>query len=63
MVFITTIFFPILVLLNGIANVKELWIELKKLYNQKKYGGFVSDYVPSNTKKYDEIMSIIKTVK
>lgn len=55
-----TIFFPIVVLLNGIANFKECCTEMKKLYNQKKYGYFISDYIHSGTETYEQIKNLIQ---
>lgn len=57
---LTTILFPILVILHGVINYKEAWKELIGLYNQKKLGSFSGDSVQSGSEKYMEIMSIIK---
>ena len=59
-IILNTIFFPIVVLLNGIVNFKECCIEMKKLYNQKKYGYFISDYIYSGTETYEQIKNLIQ---
>jgi hypothetical protein len=58
-ILLTTILFPIFILLHGITNIKEIWKELLELYNQKETGSFVSDFVPKNSNTYDQIMNII----
>ena len=57
-VLFATLTFPVVVLLNGIANVKELWKELTDLYNQKETGSFDSDSVRGD--RYEKIMKLIK---
>jgi hypothetical protein len=54
-----TFIFPIILLLEGIVNIKEITGEYKGLYNQKKYGSFCSDSIPSNTDIYKNIINII----
>lgn len=56
---ITTVLFPIIVLLNGVVNYKEAWSELKSLYKQKESGSFSGDSVQSGSKEYIEIVNII----
>jgi hypothetical protein len=53
------IIFPIILLLDGIANIKEIIEEYKSMCNQKKYGSFCSNSIPSNTDTYKEIINII----
>lgn len=60
-IILATILFPIWVLLNGLVNIKETWIELIKLYNQKKYGSFGGDDVSNGSETYDKIMKIISS--
>jgi hypothetical protein len=58
-IILNTIMFPISVLLNGIINIKECWLDLKKSYNQKKYGSFSSDSIYNSSDIYKKIMDII----
>lgn len=60
---INTILFPLIVLVNGIGNIKEIIDDFKRLYNEKKYGSFTSDHVWSVTEKYNQIMEIINKQK
>ena len=53
-----TLTFPVVVLLNGVANFKEIWKELTDLYNQKETGSFDSDSVRGD--RYEKIMKLIK---
>lgn len=41
---ILTLFFPIILLLGGIAN-KKMYKDFLKMWNQKKYGAYTDDYV------------------
>lgn len=54
-----TLLFPVSVLLYGIMNFKECWLDLKKTYNQKKYGSFSSDSIPNGSDIYKKIIDII----
>lgn len=54
-----TILFPFMLLIHGVVNYKEIIGEYKELYNEKKYGSFVSDHASKGTEKYKEIMKII----
>jgi hypothetical protein len=56
---LTVIVFPIIVLINGFGNIKEIIREYRDAFNQKKYGNFISDTVWSNTETYNKIMKII----
>jgi len=60
---LSTLLFPVSILLTGIINIKECWQDLQKMYNQKKYGAFSADQIESDTDRYDQIMEIIKIVK
>lgn len=44
-----TILFPVYLLLYGISNFNDLIKEIKRGYNQKKYGSFVSDSITSGS--------------
>lgn len=55
-----TIMFPIIVLINGFGNMKEIVNEFKGLYQSKRYGGFSSDSVWHESEIYNKIMKIIK---
>lgn len=59
-IILTTLLFPVIVLLHGLVNFKEAWRDLKRLYKQKQSGSFVGDSVSNSSEKYDEIMEIIK---
>jgi hypothetical protein len=59
-VLLYTIFFPIVVLLAGLMNIKEAWRELIILYKQKEKGSFVSDNASSKSEIYQKVMKIIK---
>lgn len=58
-IILQTIMFPILVLLEGLGDIKQIIEEYKKLYNQKKYGSFRGDNIWSDSDKYKEIMNLI----
>jgi len=48
---------------NWKSNIKETISDYKELFNQKKYGSFVSDSVYKDKNKeclYEEIMKVIK---
>lgn len=55
-----TLFFPIAIIFEGLINIKEAWMDLKKLYNQKEYGSFVSEHVWKKEQKYKQIMDIVE---
>ena len=58
-----TLAFPILLIYHGLSNIKETISDYKELFNQKKYGSFVSDSVYKDKNKeclYEEIMKVIK---
>jgi hypothetical protein len=62
-IILVTVLFPINLLLYGLKDINEIIEEYKKMYNQKKYGSFVSDSIWSNTDTYKEIISIINNKK
>lgn len=63
-IILNTLFFPITILVHGLINTKECWLDLKKSYNQKKYGTFSSDDINNNKSDiYNQILNIIKTNK
>ncbi|OMD76872.1 MULTISPECIES: hypothetical protein [Paenibacillus] len=53
------ILYPILVLMAGFSNFKDLNRDLKRLFNEKKYGSFVEDWITKNTEQYKEIIRLI----
>lgn len=57
---ILTLAFPIMIIIHGFGNLKELIDEYKRLYREKKYGSFVSDHISKGSLKYDDIMYAIK---
>jgi len=60
---LSTILFPLLlsmtVIMEGLKNIKEIIIEYKELYNQKKYGSFSTDSIEKNSDIYNEVMKLI----
>jgi hypothetical protein len=59
-ILVSTVLFPVTVLLNGLMNYKECWEDLKKMYNQKEYGSFSGDHISNGTDTYNKIMEMIK---
>lgn len=59
MVIVNTLFFPFVVIYGGLGNWGKIIEEYKKLFNQKKYGNFVSDLISKKSITYDRIMEII----
>lgn len=59
-VLLNTIMFPLTVLVEGLGDIKEIIKDIKSLFNQKKYGSFISNGIWSNTDLYDDVMKIIK---
>lgn len=57
---LTTVLFPISLILYGLTSYKELHHEMKRLYHQKKYGSFVSEYIHKDEKTFDDIMKLIQ---
>ena len=57
-VFMSTIIFPAVVLLNGLANFKDIWKELRDLYKQKESGTYIIDRFRGE--KYKQVMDIIQ---
>jgi hypothetical protein len=62
-ILLSTILFPVFVLLHGIANINEVWKELLSLYNQKEKGSFVSEHIWKTENRYEQIMNIINKSK
>jgi len=56
---LSTILLPIIVLIEGLANIKETMYDYKRLFNQKKIGSFSGDNIWSNTDMYNEVMKVI----
>ncbi|QWU14232.1 hypothetical protein SAMN04487895_101522 [Paenibacillus sophorae] len=51
--------YPVLVLMAGLSNFKELNRDLKRLFNEKKCGSFSEDWISKNTEQYKEIIVLI----
>ena len=62
-VILNTIFFPLTLLMQGIANTPELVKELKRLYNQKEKGFFMRSTVRKTNPKYEQIVNYIRAKK
>lgn len=60
-VILSTILFPLAVLMYGIGNIKEIYMDHYKLYHQKKYGTFVSDHVgkSDDPERYEKLIKLI----
>jgi len=54
-----TIILPIIVLMEGLANIKETMYDYKSLCNQKKSGSFTGDDICKGTDMYNEVIKII----
>ena len=54
------ILFPLIIIADGLYNFKETINDYKKIFDQKKHGNFIADFIRSNNKEYKEIMNIIK---
>lgn len=48
---ISTLLLPITFIVHGLASTKEIIHDLKRLYNEKKYGAFVSEHICSKNFK------------
>lgn len=59
-VFITA-FYPIILLLHGLANFEEVNKDIINLWNQKKSGSFSADDCHENDKDWDCITRAIRT--
>jgi len=55
----TTIILPVIVLYEGVSNFKEIMIEYKELFNQKKCGSFSGDDIWNGTDMYNKVMKVI----
>jgi hypothetical protein len=53
------VFLPIIILLNGLINIKETWKDTIKLFKQKETGYFIGDSAYSGTYLYNKIIDII----
>jgi len=58
-IILSTILLPIIILMEGLANVKETMYDYKRLFNQKKCGSFFGDNIWNNTDMYNEVMKVI----
>ena len=58
-IILNLILFPIVVLMGGLENIKEIIIDYKKLLNEKKYGTFVSDHLSSKNDIYIKVKNYI----
>jgi hypothetical protein len=60
-VLLSTILLPLIILLEGIANIKDIWREIVGLYKQKELGKFVPERIwKKENNKYQQVMDIIK---
>ena len=55
-----TILLPIVILVEGIGDFKEIMIEYKELYNQKKCGSFIQDNIYKDSNLFNEVIKVIK---
>lgn len=55
---LATVLAPIAFIFYGIVNFKELATEYKRVYNQKKYGSFMSDTIWSTSTVYKAIKQL-----
>jgi hypothetical protein len=60
-VLLVTILFPVIILLEGLMNIKESWKDFVKLYKQKESGSFVSEHVRRDAEKYQQVMDVVKS--
>lgn len=64
-IIVTTLLFPILILFAGLYNFKEAILEMKWMYNEKKYGKFSEDWISrgqhrkGDNEKYFEIVNLL----
>lgn len=59
-IILNTLLFPILILLHGLTNIKEVFKDVISLYNQKDKGSFTSDSIPSSSDLYKRALKILK---
>ncbi|ELX7527357.1 hypothetical protein SKP09_004490 [Vibrio parahaemolyticus] len=52
--------YPVMILLHGLANYKEINQYLSDMWNEKERGKFSGDDSHKNQKGWDELMSIVK---
>lgn len=57
-IILATILAPIAFIFYGIVNFKELVNEYKRVYNQKKYGSFISNNIWSTTDAFKAIKQL-----
>lgn len=55
-----TVAFPVVVLFAGLSNISEILEEYKKLYFEKKYGAFVSDFAWGDSEVYTNILKCLQ---
>lgn len=54
------IIFPLVVIIEGLGNFKEICRDYRKMLDEKKYGYFSSDYVSSKAGIYIKIKDALK---
>ncbi len=59
-IIINTLLFPLVVLLAGLANFKEIIEEYKRMCYQKTYGAFGVDVIYSHTDTYYEAICTLR---
>jgi len=59
-IILSTILLPIIVLMEGLINIKETMYDYKSLCNQKRSGSFSGDDICKGTDMYNEVMKAIK---
>lgn len=57
---LATVAYPLLILLHGIVNYKEVNTEIYRMWNQKKTGSFSGDDSHKSQQGWNELMSIVK---
>ena len=59
-VLLNTLAYPLLVLMNGLVNYKDINRSMRQIWNPKKLGSFSCDDAYSRQEGWDELMSIVK---
>ena len=57
-IIVMTLLFPVSIFNAGFQNAKDVSLELKHMYSQKKYGVFSSDVCYKGSNTYEQIKSI-----
>ncbi len=57
------VMFPVVIFLEGFLNFKDIARDYKKMFNEKKYGSFSSDYVQVGCDTYDEVKKLLDSKK